>query len=125
MPLIYLPSKGPHEWQALLAEPERQWKPGFSASTLAHCWTDADGFPAEVRTALSDHPALADAEPLLILPEWQVPLPGGARFSQNDIWILAKAGGGLVSIAIEGKVGEPFGPTLADWKADASSGKER
>ena len=35
-------------------------------------------------------------------------------------------GGGadLVSIAVEGKVSEPFGPTLEEWRKDASQGKE-
>jgi hypothetical protein len=122
MSRIFLPSKGPDDWKAFLADP-KHWKPKYSAWTLAHAWEDAEGFPPEVKAVLSGHPDLADADPLLTLPEWQVPLPGGARPSQNDIWVLAKARGELVSIAVEGKVEEPFGPTLAEWKADFSPGK--
>ncbi|MDZ7598561.1 MAG: hypothetical protein U5J82_09790, partial [Desulfobacterales bacterium] len=48
---------------------------------------------------------------------------GGSRPSQNDIWALARARTGLVSIAVEGKVSEPFGPTLSEWLAEGSKGK--
>ena len=59
----------------------------------------------------------------MALPEHQVPLPGGSRPSQNDIWVLARSEGDLISIAVEGKVSEPFGPTLEEWQAESSSGK--
>lgn len=66
---------------------------------------------------------LADIQLLLAIPEHQVPLVGGSRPSQNDIWALARASTGLVSIAVEGKVSEPFGPTLSEWLAEGSKGK--
>ena len=37
--------------------------------------------------------------------------------------MLARAGTELVSIAVEGKVKETFGPTLADWLDGGSAGK--
>jgi hypothetical protein len=43
MTRIYLPSKGPDSWRVLLADPEGQWRPGFSAMTLACCWESAAG----------------------------------------------------------------------------------
>ena len=61
---------------------------------------------------------------LVAFPEYKVPLPGGHRASQNDIFILAKGVGQLVSITVEGKVSEPFGNTIAEWKAQAGRGKE-
>ena len=64
-------------------------------------------------------------EPLVVIPEHKVPLPGGSRPSQNDIWILAKAHDDLVSIAVEGKVSEPFGPTMAEWLVNESKGKRK
>ncbi|MFA7013666.1 MAG: hypothetical protein WC202_12005 [Desulfobacterales bacterium] len=57
------------------------------------------------------------------MPEHKVPLPGGSRSSQNDIWVLARSKGQLISIAVEGKVSEPFGPTVQEWRADSSPGK--
>lgn len=124
MPRVFVPSSGPGDWRALLAEPEKHWARRFSARTLAHCWEDADGFPNEIHRVLSQHPALANAEPLLIFPEWRVSLPGGSRPSQSDIWVLAKNQTDLISLTVEGKVDEPFDKTLSEWKADASRGKE-
>lgn len=124
MPRIYVPSSGPQSWQALLADPVKHWARGYSARTLAHSWEDQEGFPPEIHALLQQHTSLANPEPLLILPEWKVPLPGGSRPSQNDAWVLAKGDGGIISIAVEGKVDEPFDKTIGEWKLDASSGKE-
>jgi len=124
MTRIFVPSKGPDDWRNLLAEPDKHWAHGYSAQALAHCWEEAKGFPLEIRRILSQHYALDPIEPLLIFPEWKVGLVGGAHPSQNDVWVLAKSQNGLVSIAVEGKVEEPFGKSLGEWKADASRGKE-
>jgi hypothetical protein len=40
------------------------------------------------------------------------------------VWVLARSKNSLVSIAVEGKVEEPFDKSIAEWKADASRGKE-
>ena len=125
MPRIFVPSSGPGDWRCLLADPEKHWARRRSARTLAHCWEDTDGFPPEIRAVLKQHPALSGAVPLLIFPEWKVALPGGSTSSQNDAWILAKNQIDLISITVEGKVDEPFDRTLAEWKADASHGKEK
>lgn len=124
MPRIFVPSHGPGDWRCLLADPEKHWARRYSARTLAHCWEDADGFPVEIRRVLSQQLALADAEPLLIFPEWKVSLAGGSRPSQNDVWVLAKNRADLISIAVEGKTEESFDKTLGEWKADASRGKD-
>lgn len=124
MSRIFVPSSGPGDWRALLADPIKHWARGYSARTLAHRWEDQDGFPSEIKEILSQHEIMAKAEPLLIFPEWKVSLPGGSRPSQNDVWILAKSGGDLISITVEGKVEEPFDKTVGEWKADASPGKE-
>jgi hypothetical protein len=61
---------------------------------------------------------------LIGLPEHRVALAGGSRASQTDLFCLARArDGGLVAIAVEGKVDEPFGPLVRDWLTDASPGK--
>ena len=124
MSRIFVRSNGPGDWRCLLADPETQWERRYSARTLAHCWEDTVGFPPEVKRVLSQHTALAKAEPILIFPEWRVSLPGGTRQSQNDVWVLASTEQSSVSIAVEGKVNEPFDKTLAEWKVDASRGKE-
>lgn len=127
MKRIFTASTQPEDWKRLLADPEKHWRTGFSAKALAHCWEDAGGLPEEIARlfAESNITAFQGIEVLLILPEYQVPLPGGRRPSQNDIFVLAKAQGRLISITVEGKVSEPFGPTLEEWKTEASKGKTR
>lgn len=120
---IYIPTIDAEQWKQFLAEPEKQWRQGFSARSLAYCWQQADGFPPEIRAVLSVSSSLANAELLFAVPEHQVPLPGGSRPSQNDLWALARSGNQLVSIAVEGKVSEPFGPSMQEWLANASRGK--
>lgn len=119
-------TSGPQDWQALLADPVKHWRSGYSARTLAHCWEASDGFPAEVGApfAQSAEPLLADLTPLLAIPEFKVPLPGGQRASQNDLFVVARSVAGPVTIMVEGKVSESFGPTLEEWRREASVGKE-
>jgi hypothetical protein len=125
MPRILHFTSGPSDWQALLAEPTKHWRIGYSARTLAHCWEAASGFPIEIAAALSTStdPLLADLEPVLAVPEFKVPLPGGERASQNDIFVLARSSAGPVAIMVEGKVNETFGPTVDEWREDVSPGK--
>ena len=123
MSCIYIPAKNPDDWAQLLADPVKHWRIGYSARTLAYSWQSADGFPNEIKASFSTNEFLSDIELLFAIPEHKVPLVGGARPSQNDIWALARAGSGLVSIAVEGKVSEPFGPTLSEWLSEGSKGK--
>lgn len=121
MSKIYIPAKNADDWSKFLADPEKQWRTGYSARTLAYSWQEADGFPAEVGKVLTaQFPAM---ELLLALPEHKVPLPGGSRQSQTDLWLLAKFQGSLVSVAVEGKVSEAFGPTIQEWQPESSAGK--
>lgn len=121
MSRIYVPASSAEEWAQFLAEPVKHWRQGFSARTLAYSWQEAVGFPPEVGSVLA--PEFPSPELLLALPEHKVPLPGGSRPSQNDIWVLARCNGQLISIAVEGKVSEPFGPTVQEWQAESSPGK--
>ena len=125
MSKIYIPSSGASSWQQFLADPEKQWKRGYSAKSLAYSWEEADGFPKEIATALADPEitALNNTTPLLIIPEHKVPLPGGRTESQNDVFVLGSTQSGLISICIEGKVEESFGEPISKWAPDSSPGK--
>jgi hypothetical protein len=118
---IFVPSHSADDWKQFLADPEKHWRTGYSARTLAYAWHEAADFPREVRTVLSQQ--FPNIEMLLGIPEHKVALPGGGRASQTDLWVLARSGNDLVSIAVEGKVSETFGPTIAEWLVDASDGK--
>jgi hypothetical protein len=118
---IYIRTSSAEQWAQFLAEPVTHWRRGYSARTLAYSWQEAAGFPTEVGSVLASQ--FPEIELLLALPEHKVSLPGGSRPSQNDIWVLARSEGNLISIAVEGKVSEPFGPTVQEWQAEASPGK--
>ena len=125
MTRIYIPSPGPESWQQFLAKPDKQWKTGCSAKSLAYSWEEADGFPKEIATALADPDvtALNDTTALVVIPEHKVPLPGGSKASQNDVFVLGSNQSGLVSICIEGKVAESFNDLISKWAPDSSPGK--
>ncbi|MDZ7750738.1 MAG: hypothetical protein U5S82_03565 [Gammaproteobacteria bacterium] len=125
MAKILIPAQHPEDWKQFLAEPEKQWRAGYSAKALADCWQRTPGFPPEVERLLKTSLAFRDVEMLYGIPELQTPLPGGARPSQTDLWVLARASDGLVSIAVEGKVSEPFGDLVADWIEPATPGKQK
>ena len=122
---IFIPANKPEDWISLLAEPDKHWKTGYSAKALAYCWQEAKGFPVCVKNVFkkSKIEMFQNIELLLAFPEYKVLLPGGLRPSQNDIFILAKANNQLVSITVEGKVSEPFGKTITEWREDNSEGK--
>ena len=120
---VYIPATEAEQWKQFLADPEKQWRTGYSARTIAYSWQEADGFPEEIRSVLQKCTVFTDINPLIVLPEHKVSLPGGSRPSQNDVWILARTKEDLVSITVEGKVRETFGPTLSDWLTEGSKGK--
>jgi len=125
--MIYTPSGGTQSWQEFLADPEKQWKTGYSAKALAYCWEEASGFPREIQELFnhSDSDDFVDIVPALVFPEHKVPLPGGSTQSQNDAFVLARTPDELVSITIEGKVSEPFGETLGKWNTQTKGKIER
>jgi len=123
---IFVPTSSAEDWRPLLAEPEKHWKAGRSAHALATSWEIADAFPPRVSAVLeaSGDDALRGLDLLAAIPEYQTPLPGGTRPSQTDLLVVARSDSGLVVMAVEGKVDEPFGPLISEWR-DGTPGKER
>lgn len=123
---IFIPTQSFQDWQRLLAKPNLHWKEGHSAMALARSWeaAAATGFPPEIKAAFESggSPLLADLDPLLALPEFQVPLPAGVQSSQIDLLALARGKEGLVAIVVEGTVDETFGPTLREKRIGPSDG---
>lgn len=127
MSKFYIPANNPEDWKPLLADPDKQWKTGYSAKALAYCWQEAHGFPAEVKRVFKNSgiDLFQDIQMLLAFPEYTVPLmPYRSRPAQNDIFILAKGNNQLISIAVEGKADEPFGELISDWKLRDMGGKK-
>lgn len=128
MSRFFIPANDPEDWKPLLAKPEKHWKTGYSAKSLAYCWQQAKDFPPSVKRVFRNS-AIAlfqNIELLLAFPEYKVPLPPyRSRPSQSDIFILAKVNNQLVSVMVEGKLNESFGETIAEWKLRDKGGKER
>jgi len=129
MKRVFVPTQSASDWQRLLAKPKLHWKPGSSAMTAAAAWEAADGrLPHEIGELLaaSQQPHLAELRLLMAIPEWLVELPGGQTKSATDVLALCRNEAGLTVIAVEAKVLEDFGPTVAQKRANASDGqKER
>ena len=127
MKRLYVPSDGTCSWRARLAEPSLHWKREASAMELAVSWELAArtprGLPDSVSRVLDMHPSTRDARLLFGLPEHLVPLRGGSRASQTDLWAVLRVDDGWVSLAVEGKAREPFGPTINEWLRESTPGK--
>ena len=125
MKRIYVPTRKPEDWKPLLADPDLHWKDGRSAKSLAVTWeSSAPAFPPEVIEMFRgcEYPELRHLHLVAAFPEYQVPLPGGARPSQTDLLVIARRQLGLAVLAVEGKVSEPFGPTVGAKRAENSPG---
>lgn len=120
----FIPAESISDWRKLLAEPDKQWKEGFSAYETAMLWHNADGFPQPVKKVFSNtpFPIFKDIEILFAFPEYQVYLDTKKRPSQNDIFIIAKGNHELISIAVEAKVDETFNEIVSNWN-NGSIGK--
>jgi hypothetical protein len=127
MKRVLVPTFGPSDWRRFLADPDNQWERKASALELAVSWEIAErserGLPAQVAEAIDREPSFSGAKVLIALPEHKVRLKGRGRPSQSDVWVLLHSPSGYISMAVEGKAGEPFASTLAEWLKDASDGK--
>lgn len=124
---FFVPSKGPESWMELLADSKKQWKASYSAYELAVCWQRAGNLPVCVENVFhkSNIEFFQNVQVLYGFPEYKVKLPGGGAQSQNDLYLLAKAEGELLTIMVEGKVSEPFGEKIITWMGETPSKGKR
>jgi hypothetical protein len=117
-------TNGPEDWRQVLKEPDKHWKPGYSAWALAHCWEAASGFPREIRDLLTPH--FPDVELVKGLVEHRVGFRGSrGGASHNDLFVIAKVNSEELCIAVEGKVSEPFGRTINKWHTGTANREAR
>jgi hypothetical protein len=114
-----------------LADPERQWRRGFSAFETAVSWElaakrRASGLPGPVEEWFLQ---CGMPDPLLTIAvaEHKVRLAGRGGDSQCDVWAIVKSGPEWISLAIEAKALERFGEnSLEHWlKSGKSEGSAR
>ena len=123
---FYLPTKSAQCWRGLLADPDKHWRDGYSAKSLAVSWDTGRGFPAEIAAAFqaSGIPTFDGLSFVAGFPEYKIQIPPSMRGpSQPDLMVVARGGRELVVIAVEGKVEESFGKLVSDWKQHDTQGK--
>lgn len=121
MSKLCIETRGICNWRERLAEPNGQWKRGYSAFEAAVSWEGAsrrsDGLPERI-AELFRQSDFGEAELLFAIAEHTVPLRGIGKQSQCDVWALLNTSSDKVSLSIEAKVNEPFGTgneTLDHW----------
>lgn len=118
---LFVELKSTCDWRQRLGEPEKHWRRGASAMELAVQWMAAQkgsrGMPSAVSQILDTLPVCADAHVLLAVPELCTPVPGRGKPSQTDLWALLSAPAGLITLSVEAKATEDFGPRVGEWLA--------
>ena len=121
---IFIPTTNAESWRPLLADPKKHWNNKRSAQKTAISWEKDNNIPESILKGLATDDNFKDIELLLAMPEFKVPLPGGNRASQNDVFFLASNTKGLMSCAVEAKETEDFDKTIDAWYNDPSEGKQ-
>lgn len=121
---IFIPTVNYESWKDLVSDPDKQWKSGYSAKSVAKSWESQNTIPVEISNALSKDNIFKDLELLFAVPEFKVSLPGGMRPSQNDVFFLAGNSNSLISCTVEAKVLEDFDKTIKKWYQNPSEGKK-
>ena len=121
---IFVPTEGEASWQRLLADPELHWREGYSAHSLAVSWERAKGLPSSISAPFKAF-GFKDVTLLFGAPEWTTELPDGLRGSQSDLFALLRADNQTIAMTVEGKVREPFGPTVGEWLANKSPARPK
>ena len=128
---LCIATRGVGSWRERLANPDSQWKRGYSALETAVSWERASdgtfGLPEPVGNLLRGS-AFDDPNLLFAIAEHKVPLPGGRADSQCDVWALLDTKAGMLSLSVEAKAKEPFGQgnePLAHWLAGDGSKRSR
>jgi len=92
-----VPTNSAEDWRNLLGEPIKHWKIGYSVYATAQCWEAANGLPQEIAEIFG-----TKSELLLAIPEHKVPLAGGTRGSQCDVFALVRVTDKTIAVSVEG-----------------------
>ncbi|MBI3971543.1 MAG: hypothetical protein HY332_09660, partial [Chloroflexi bacterium] len=104
---------------------ERQWQDGRSALELARRWV-AGRLPTEVADVLDTSPAFRAFAPEVAWAETKTPLDSRAGNTRNhDLLVRGCVAGQRALLDVEGKAGEPFGPTVAARLRDALAARQQ
>lgn len=108
------PVRTPDDWRLLM--PGSNWQPGRSAERLATAWLNSGGFPTKVTEALDRLPEFKGMVLERGIIEHTCCVPGVGRGSETDLMVQSRTPFPITaSIAVEGKVDEPFGARISTW----------
>jgi hypothetical protein len=117
MSRLCISTRGIGSWRARLANPDRQWKRGFSAFETAVSWELAcksiSGLPEPVEKLFCEG-KYGEPRLMFAVAEHKVDLPGGNAASQSDVWAVVKTSRGMFSLTIEAKAKEAFGDEMLE-----------
>jgi hypothetical protein len=90
--------------------------------SIAESWEKSRGIPDEIKKIFTQSGVhrFSEFELLFATPEYKVMLEGGQRPSQNDLFAVIKVEDGIMTMTVEWKAREDFGPTLGEWKQKTS-----
>lgn len=95
-----------------------QWAPGYSALELARAWLEQDPL-GDLREILDLIPELASFTAKRGVPEEKSSFDSYRGPRTHDLLLIGDAVGGRTVVAVEGKVNEPFGQTLDQYRTAA------
>ena len=124
LPRIAVPLLRPEDVIPHLGKPTH-WKQGRSAKAVEESWFHANDLPGSVRAVLEQAEEYRGAELIDAWLERCVDLGDGGRPTQTDLMAVLGIGDRLAVLAVEAKVDESFGPTVAEWLVGASEAKHR
>ena len=111
---------GAESWRELLADKNLQWEKGCSAKSLAGAWENSKGIPREIVEVLAENESFFNIELVFAFPQYEVPLKGGSKGSQNDVLTVLRTPNALSIMTVEGKAKEDFDDTISVWKTNTS-----
>ena len=106
----------PEEIIPFLLGGEKHWRTGRSAYELAHSWMEANGIPDQVTKVLETRKYFRNSELIAGHFEHATKLPGRGGGSQTDLLALCRVEGIRFILGVEGKVDEPFGKLVSEWR---------
>jgi hypothetical protein len=126
VPRLHVPMLAPADVIPHLGRGEAHWRMGYSAHALATTWFRHNGLPPAVSALLDRHDRFRGAELVDAILERKTDLRDGVRgASQTDLLAILGIGPGLAVAAVEGKVGETFGPLVPEWLTDNPDKRRR
>jgi hypothetical protein len=117
--------RGAEGWRECIANPPGHWQTHQGALRLARAWADSDPeFPPDLARAFWTTP-FASFIPLIGIPAYEVPMPGGWLGAIPDLFVLGTISGELAVLVVQSKVLDEVGPSLDRWLMTPAPGRLR